>query len=595
MEKQVSPLLPTVSKTVAYRKNPASHRYHMRLPVWRTLALLLVLINTYAIPRCGLYPLFNTQLATRNSQYRQAANPTDSIPQQREFAPAGPKRFTAVITWVNGSDPLHQQMRSIYAREAPHVNMVNRFRDLGELRYTVRSLQKFASWIKEILILTSDYRNVEYGSDRGQVPIWFAEVSSESEPVPPVRVIHHDEFFANAQGSLPTFNSLAIESQLGNLPGLDEDIMLYFNDDITVGQALQSSDFYSPESGFAFAIQSDLQVSAFDRPPRIESSQGEWPALDWSNYLLSQRFGKRRRGYVAHSVKAFATPLLQELASDFPSAFRQTSHHRFRGIGHDVHTPFMAVHYVLEMHRESVLKYFVNNVLDENGDGVVDDQEVEALQKLSWDADLVNGNGIPVRENRRTWDSRNGYPHMTVQPEAGNAWTYTDGTPPSLRKCSFSLNVCLPSVRSAQAILRHIGREHIACGDCLLNTMARASGDAGIDSYLVQNTKRNVSSNPLAEVSKYKYSLTSLSLSFLKLENDDCATWRSMELLAENPTAIICLNDDIGRPGAVNGIKSMLEVFFARLGLKNDGAAIKEFDACAPRSRPRRPILSDFS
>ncbi|TPX61747.1 hypothetical protein SpCBS45565_g07203 [Spizellomyces sp. 'palustris'] len=595
MEKQVSPLLPTVSKTAVYRKIPASYRYHMRLPIWRTLALLLVLVNTYAIPRCGLYSFFNTQPAMRNSQYRQPANPTESITQQREFTPSGQKSFTAVITWVNGSDPLHQQMRSIYVREAPHVNMVNRFRDLGELKHTVRSLQKFASWIKEIVILTSDYRHVDHGPGRGQVPIWLAELSSENEPVPPVRVIHHDEFFTNPRGSLPTFNSLAIESQLGNVPGLDEDIMLYFNDDTAVGHALQPSDFYSPESGFAFAIQSDLQISAFDRPPSIESSQGEWPALDWSNYLLSQRFGKRRRGYVAHSVKAFATPLLQELASAFPSAFRQTSHHRFRGMGHDIHTPFMAVHYVLEMHRESVLKYFVNNMLDENGDGIVDDREVEALLKLSRDADLVKGNGIPVREHGRTWDSRNGYPHMAVQPEAGNAWTYSDGTPPSLRQCSFSLDVCVPSVRSAQAILHHISREHIACGDCLLNTMARASGEAGVDSYLLQHTKRNVSSNPLAEISKYKYSLTSLSLSFLKLENDDCATWRSMELLAANPTAIICLNDDIYRAGAVNGIKSMLEVFFARLGLTNEGVAIKEFDACAPRSRPRRPILKDFS
>ncbi|XP_012941088.1 N-acetylglucosamine-1-phosphotransferase subunits alpha/beta [Aplysia californica] len=110
------------------------------------------------------------------------------------------------------------------------VVAANRFEDNEELRYSLRSIEKFAPWVRHIFIVTN-----------GQIPHWL------NLDNPRVTIITHDEIFLNAS-HLPTFSSPAIEANIHRIPGLS-DKFLYLNDDVLFGKPVWPDDFYSHSTG----------------------------------------------------------------------------------------------------------------------------------------------------------------------------------------------------------------------------------------------------------------------------------------------------------------------------------------------------------
>ncbi|KDO35679.1 hypothetical protein SPRG_18839 [Saprolegnia parasitica CBS 223.65] len=148
------------------------------------------------------------------------------------YAAYGP--IDAVYTWVNGSDATWQQSKSHWLQHWRGRNATkdlasaeNRFRDNDELRYSIRSLETYAPWIRRIFLVTD-----------GQVPRWL-DLSH-----PRITVVPHADIFPNAS-HLPSFASPAIESHLDNIPGLAE-YFLYFNDEVFLSAPVLPSDFMSP-------------------------------------------------------------------------------------------------------------------------------------------------------------------------------------------------------------------------------------------------------------------------------------------------------------------------------------------------------------
>ena len=114
----------------------------------------------------------------------------------------------AVITYVNGDDPLWKQD---YETHAGAPILVKRFRDWGTLPYLFRGLEKNMPFIDRVFLVVSR---------ESQVPEW---VNREK-----VQVVLHKEFIP--EKFLPTFNPSVIEMFLHRIPGLGEKY-LYFNDD----------------------------------------------------------------------------------------------------------------------------------------------------------------------------------------------------------------------------------------------------------------------------------------------------------------------------------------------------------------------------
>lgn len=123
----------------------------------------------------------------------------------------------AVITWVAGSDPIHQKKRRFYSdgSEPKNSTASKRFEEGEDLIFCLRSIFKYAPWIRNIYILTD-----------AQVPPIRADLAEEKQ----VFIIDHKTVFRGFENYLPTFNSLAIEAFLWRIEGLANQF-IYFNDD----------------------------------------------------------------------------------------------------------------------------------------------------------------------------------------------------------------------------------------------------------------------------------------------------------------------------------------------------------------------------
>ncbi len=135
-----------------------------------------------------------------------------------------------VYTWVNGDDPAHAAKRETFLpRQADiHSNSLHaaRFRDNDDLRYSLRSLDLHAPWVRQVILVTD-----------AQKPAWL------NAEHPKIRVVDHREIIP--AHCLPTFNSHVIETYLHAIPGLAEHF-IYMNDDFFLGRPCRKTEFFTP-------------------------------------------------------------------------------------------------------------------------------------------------------------------------------------------------------------------------------------------------------------------------------------------------------------------------------------------------------------
>jgi glycosyltransferase involved in cell wall biosynthesis len=231
----------------------------------------------------------------------------------------------AVYTWVDDTDAEWRARRAAalggydddespggvtFDDESPDHGAV-RFRNRDELRYSLRSLAMYAPWIRHIYLVTA-----------GQTPPWL------NEDHPGITVIDHRDLFADPAGSLPTFNSHAIESQLHRIEGLSEHF-LYLNDDMFLGRPTTPATFFlsSGMSRFFWSSASvpDLPVSPDD--------EGYLAAAKNNRGLLRREFARTTTHTFFHAPYALHRSVLAELTQRFPEELEATARSRFRSNG----------------------------------------------------------------------------------------------------------------------------------------------------------------------------------------------------------------------------------------------------------------------
>jgi len=155
-----------------------------------------------------------------------------TIPEDVEIS-FDQSKIDIVYTWVDGADTDWLERKNIRetGQEMLAASTENRFLQRDELKYSLRSIAKHASWVRKVFIVTDK-----------QVPSWL----KESEKI---SIVDHTDIFEN-QECLPVFNSHAIESNLHNIEGLSEHF-IYFNDDVVLGRKTSPFDFFN-ESGMAY-------------------------------------------------------------------------------------------------------------------------------------------------------------------------------------------------------------------------------------------------------------------------------------------------------------------------------------------------------
>lgn len=234
-----------------------------------------------------------------------------------------------VYTWVDGSDPQWAAEKARFAAASgktvagsSRAGLDERFRNRDELKYSLRSIEMFAPFVRNIFLVTS-----------GHAPDWLVEDH------PRLKRITHREIY-DRPADLPTFNSSGIETQLHRIPGLAEHFV-YFNDDMMLGSPVEPGDFFTP-SGAAVFYPSDNHIVPEVAPSDLEEyAQADVNAIR----LFREQFGISPTAVMQHAPYTARISTMRELEQAFPKEFAQCAANRFRDPTDLRPVSFMHPHY----------------------------------------------------------------------------------------------------------------------------------------------------------------------------------------------------------------------------------------------------------
>ncbi|CAE7207881.1 unnamed protein product [Rhizoctonia solani] len=442
-------------------------------------------------------------------------------------------KLDVVWTFANGSGVLHEKWRKVRqvefqlqragtlaprsaraaARRVVAGTETKLFRDHDELRHSMRSvLQHFRPYTSQFHLLTSDFAFPSCNPDDyagwrlGQIPQWLRLDSPPkwNDGGVELSVVPHAKFFSENY-RYTTFNSLAIESQFGNLNV--SDAFIYLNDDFYFAADLSPWDFYTESYGLVLRMQSDLLVSSLVDGAR--PSDGEWHSLEFSNRLLSDRFGLRKRPYVIHEAKALKRSLISEISLIWSAELAETSAHPFRTdpLLRDAHMGFMATHFVVERWREGLLWSWAIARLggkEDEWDAVTSMQAWRELGGSHSTPDMTLLVGSPSRDSlsgerlaeaqaavpgghtrhstKYSFTSQDGYPYTYLGEQGMGHWPQF---PTQHMRCAIQFSTCFPpDLSSASEAFKHIAFNEPQCGDCIIQALVGASRNLGLSAFL---------------------------------------------------------------------------------------------------------------
>ena len=240
--------------------------------------------------------------------------------------PKSAASLDVVYTWVDDGFAGYAETLAQYAQTTQDRNP-NRTRDnLEMLRFSMRSLDRFAPFVRKVHLLTC----------RPQVPDWL-------DTTHPDLVIHHHDDVMDPD-ILPTFNSFAIVSHLSKLQGVTPRF-LYCEDDMLFLNHARASDFIAP----------DGRIKVFGKP-RLAPVHAEldaatetpWNlALATANAALDRDFASHRRRFLAHGPRLIDRAAFEEMCRRFPREIDATRHARFRA-GDNVPPEYLFPQFLLE-------------------------------------------------------------------------------------------------------------------------------------------------------------------------------------------------------------------------------------------------------
>ncbi len=217
-----------------------------------------------------------------------------------------------VYTWVDGADPLWRARKALAMKAVDDTYQEesfsdNRYEDHQELRYSLRSVEQYANWVRHIWIVTD-----------GQTPPWL------NADNPRVTVVDHHDIFKDPS-ALPVFNSHASESQLHHIEGLAEHYV-YLNDDMFIGRPVSPSLFFHP-NGILKCFPSSAVI---DVAPRSERDVPVLTAAKQNRTLIERDFHRALSRKMRHTPYPQRRSLLVEMEERYPDIFDHVMRSRFR-------------------------------------------------------------------------------------------------------------------------------------------------------------------------------------------------------------------------------------------------------------------------
>ena len=225
-----------------------------------------------------------------------------------------PNKVDVVYLWVDGSDQAWQAKRQrAYANWlerhpdelAIYGNNPGRYRDNGELRFNLRSIEKFFPNHGHIYIVTD-----------GQTPSWL-------RPSKYLTLIDHLDLLP--QPSAGVFDSGHIESYLHHIPGLSEKFF-YLNDDVFFGTMVDVDWWFGTQLKVFAEASTVAQTSVTESGTALVNASiqsRDWLLQQFPSYLHDPRV-------YSHAPRPMLKSAMLELEALAPQLFKQVRSTTFR-------------------------------------------------------------------------------------------------------------------------------------------------------------------------------------------------------------------------------------------------------------------------
>lgn len=145
-------------------------------------------------------------------------------------------KIDAVIPWVNGNDVKWQKKINNHKKVKIDFNKKKesvRFNSIGEIDITIKSIIKYAPFIKNIFLVTDDQTLDSFDNLKS-----LARKKGIN-----LALIDHKIIFKDFEDCLPCFNSCSIGSMLFRIPNIAEHFVI-FNDDTFLMRETKPTDFF---------------------------------------------------------------------------------------------------------------------------------------------------------------------------------------------------------------------------------------------------------------------------------------------------------------------------------------------------------------
>ena len=222
-----------------------------------------------------------------------------------------------VYLYVNSRDEAWLKRRRQYPTEG--CNSIARFRDNDELLFSLRSVERYAPFIRRVYIVSDS-----------AMPEWM------NTEHPRLRIVSHSEIMP--QRILPCFNSNVIESHLSKIPGLSE-VFLYANDDTLFGNTVTPEFFFRDGKPVIRMLETNFDP---DRPnDHFEE------AIANACRMMRQRYGMDCRYLPWHNIDVYTKTGFDACREEFGVEFSRASFCRVR-TGQDIQRVLFHYHMLAE-------------------------------------------------------------------------------------------------------------------------------------------------------------------------------------------------------------------------------------------------------
>ncbi len=151
------------------------------------------------------------------------------------YREAGMNDIDAVISWVDGDDPVFKQKLSTYCQQQgiePFTAVEpTRIQQCNEIHYCLHALRCFAPWLRRIYIITNQ-----------QIPPTVAAMQGTAFGNK-IQIIDQNDLLNKYSNTTPIFNSISAEWLIWLIPGLSKQF-IYLNDDFFIIRPVEPTDFF---------------------------------------------------------------------------------------------------------------------------------------------------------------------------------------------------------------------------------------------------------------------------------------------------------------------------------------------------------------